>query len=740
MIPELPHAVRPRPVPPDAASDHPSLYFNRELSWLDFNRRVFLQALDPTLPVLERVRFLGITVSNLDEFVQKRVGGLRRQEAAHVTRRSADGRRPSELLGLVRESLRNMQATIDRAWVSHLKPLLAERAGVRLVPYASLGTEQRRRLRLHFEEHLYPILTPMVVDPGHPFPFISNLSLSLAIEMREPGSDELHFARLKIPARGRRWLPVPGGTRPHDFVAVEDVVRDNVAALFPGMEVLRVHAFRVTRNADIEREEEEAEDLIAMISEELRERRLAPVVRLEVERAMPDHLRAMLLDELELDGEDLVELDGELGLGACLELADLELPEHRLPPWEPVVPARLGVLGDEDESFETDIFEVLRQGDVLVHHPYESFPGSVQRLVFAAADDPAVLAIKQTLYRTSENSPIVEALLRAAARGKQVSVMIEVKARFDEQRNIEWARILETAGVHITYGVMGLKTHAKAVLIVREEDGHPKTYCHIGTGNYHAGNARVYTDLGLLTCDDVIGEDLVALFHAVTGYAPAQTYERLIVAPAKMRDAFHHLIQGEIQHARAGRRARIVSKMNAIDDPEIIRHLYEASRAGVQIDLIVRGHCALRPGVSGFSENIRVVSIIGRFLEHDRIFYFHRNGDPEVYIGSADWRLRNLDGRVEAVVPIQDPALRDRLVRILEIALADNYLAWDLGPDGRYVRRVPAPGEPVVDLHRMLMVEAAGEQLPAIPATTRRTTPSARSAAHSIAASQRSGA
>jgi len=705
MTPELPHAVRPRPVPPDALLDHPALYFNRELSWLDFNRRVFQQALDPDLPVLERVRFLAITCGNLDEFVQKRVGGLRRQEAAGVTATSADGRLPSELLSLVRASVGAMQRAMDRAWVDLLRPLLEERAGVRVLPYENLTIRQRELLSEHFDEHLYPILTPMVVDPGHPFPFISNLSLSLAVEMREARTGAKHFARIKVPVQRGRWIPVPAADGPHDFVAVEDVVKHNVASLFAGLEILHVHAFRVTRNADVEREEEEAEDLVSMIAEELRERRLAPVVRLEVEGAMPHHVREILLDELELTEEDLIELEGRLALRGLHQLADVPLPEHKFAAWEPVVPPRLASVHEEDGP-SWDIFAAIRERDILVHHPYESFAASVQRLVWDAAHDPAVLAIKQTLYRTSENSAIVEALLRAAARGKQVAVMVEVKARFDEQNNIEWARILETAGVHVTYGVLGLKTHAKAILIIREEHGHPRTYCHIGTGNYHAGNARVYTDLGLLTADPDIGSDLVALFHSVTGYAPGQQYDRLVVAPSAMRETFSGLIRREIDHVRAGGSGRIVAKMNALDDGKLVRRLYEASQAGVRVDLVVRGHCSLRPGLPGFSDNVRVVSIIGRFLEHDRIFWFANGGAPDLFIGSADWRGRNLDDRVEAVVPIQDPELKARLERVLDLALADNQLAWELRPDGEWVRLAPAPGVPGVDLHEALMRDA----------------------------------
>ncbi len=702
VISDLPQAVRPQEVPRDADLDHPALYFNQELSWIDFNWRVFQEALDPSLPVLERVWFLSITASNLDEFVQKRVGGLRRQEAAGVKKVSPDGRRPSDLLALVREATHVMETAIDRTWTEELKPLLADAADVRILDYASLTQEQERDLTQYFREHLYPILTPLAVDPGHPFPFISNLSLSLAIEMRDPRSSSLHFARVKVPVRFGRWIRVPGTERSHRFVAVEEIIRHNAAELFRGMEIIEVHAFRVTRNADVEREEEEAEDLIAVIAEELRERRLAPVVRLEVEAEMPKHLRALLLKELDLGIEDLVPVEGELALEDCLELAELDLPEHEIEPWEPVIPDRLAGF-EGDVSGEGDIFAVIRDGDLLVHHPYESFSGSVLRLVQEAALDPAVLAIKQTLYRTSDDSQIVRALLRAADRGKQVAVLVEVKARFDEQNNIEWARILETAGVHVTYGVLGLKTHAKVVLIIREENGHPRAYCHIGTGNYHKEHAAVYTDLGLLTCDPEIGADVVNLFHYVTGYAPEQPYERLVVAPGAMRSRFRDLIAREIENAGHGRPSRIIAKMNAIDDPGIVEQLYEASRAGVRIDLIVRGHCCIRPGLPGFSDNVRVVSIIGRFLEHDRIFYFENAGDPEIFIGSADWRSRNLDSRVEAVAPIDEPALRQRLVRILDLALADNQLAWQLGPNGRYVQRAPAKGEEPLALHSALM-------------------------------------
>lgn len=687
--------MRPQPVPNDAPLDHPSLYLNRELGWMDFNRRVFEQALDDRNPLLERVRFLSITASNLDEFIQKRLGGLRRLEAAGVDRRSPDGRVPSQQLVLLRDAIRRAQQEMDHHWFRHLKPELGERLGVRIVDYGHLDPDRIAALNRHFAEQVYPVLTPLAVDPGHPFPFISNLSLSLAVELR--GADgEFHFARVKIPSEQPRWVAVPGDESL--FVPLEELVRENVGRLFRGMEVVACHPFRVIRNADVTRFEEEAEDLIAMISEELRERRTAPVVRLEVHAGMPDHVRELLLRELELDSMDLMPLEGDLGLADCLALSELPVPEHRFPPWEPVVPTRLSRPTESDDA-APGIFSVIRDGDLLVHHPYESFAASVQRLVEEAAEDPEVLAIKQTLYRTSSDSRVIRALIRAAERGKQVAVLVEVKARFDEQNNIEWARMLENHGVHIAYGLVGLKTHAKVVLVIRRERGRPRTYCHIGTGNYHADTARVYTDLGLLTADPDIGADAMELFHALTGHAPGQSYRRLLVAPAHLGDAFVERIRRE---ASKGSHGRIVAKMNALDDPGLIRELYRASMEGVRIDLIVRGHSRLRPGVPVYSENIRVRSIVGRFLEHDRIFRF---GD-EVWIGSADWRERNLHERVEVVTPVLDPGLRDRLVRVLDFALADNQLAFELQADGSWIRSAPGPGDTPVNLHRVLMNEA----------------------------------
>ena len=699
-----PRAVVPRVVPKRAPLDHHSLYFNNELGWLDFNWRVLHQARDPRVPLLERARFLSITSHNLDEFYQKRVGGLKRQKAAGVTMLSYDGRTPGDQLRLVTRSALQMQAVIEQTWQEELKPQLWKQARVLISDYDDLNSEQRASLDRHFSAHIYPVLTPLAVDPGHPFPFISNLSLSLAVGMKHPDREALHFARIKVPTLQGRWLTVAPSEVEHHYVPVEQVISRNVSALFRGMTIVSVHPFRVTRNADLARFEEEADDLVSMISDELRERRSAPVVRLEIDRKMPKHVRQLLLRELELEPEDIVEVRGPLGLIDCGHFAKLAIPGFTYEPWTPVVPPRLAHPGESDD--EQDIFAVIKRGDILVHHPYESFNASVQKLLDDAADDPHVLAIKQTLYRTAPNSPVVRALLRAAEKGKQVAVLVEVKARFDEANNIEWAQLLENAGVHVTYGLVGLKTHSKVLLVVRHENGRPQAYCHIGTGNYHSGTAQVYSDLGLLTANREIGREVIQLFHSLTGHAPDQTYERLLVAPRNMRRMFYELIRREVAHQEAGRQGRIVAKMNALDDPGIIQELYRASQAGVQIDLIVRGHSRLRPGLPGYSDNIRVISIIGRFLEHDRIYCFGNGGDPEIFIGSPDWRQRNLGERVEVVVPILDPAVRARLIAILDRALEDNRLAFELDSEGFYVQRMPASGAPERNLHDSLMRDA----------------------------------
>jgi polyphosphate kinase len=701
-----PRAVRPQSVQgADSPLDAPELYFNRELSWLDFNWRVLQQAVDPRNPLLERVRFLAITQSNLDEFVRKRVGGLKRQLEAGVTRLSPDGRTPREQLALIDASIAEMQAAMTRTWKGHLAPALEEH-GVVVRRYARLDEAEQGRLRGYFLDRVYPVLTPLAVDPGHPFPFISNQSLSLAIVLQHADRDAVQFARVKVPLNWGRWIPL---SEPGHLLAVEDLVAWHVDELFRGMEVRSVHPFRLTRNADLSRDEEEAEDLLEMISEELRERRFAAVVRLEVDREMPSSVVDLLTDELEIGPEDVVRIDGLIDFADLNYIADMHRPALRFAPWEPVVPPALAI---PPEGPNPSMFEVLRARDVLVYHPYDSFRASVQRFVEEAADDPDVLAIKLTLYRTSQNSPIIRALMRAAEAGKQVAVLVEVTARFDEANNIGWGQLLERAGVHVTYGLVGLKTHTKVTLVVREEGRRIRMYSHVGTGNYHATTARLYSDLGLLTSDRDIGLDLVRLFHYLTGHAPEQRYRALVIAPRDMRSVFEGLVEREIDAHRRQGGGRIMLKMNAIDDTGMIRALYRASQAGVQVDLLIRGHTRLRPGLPGISENIRVVSIIGRFLEHDRIFFFGNGGEPEVLIGSADWRRRNLEERVEAVVRITDPALRDRLQEILTMALADNRLAWDLASDGQYVLRMPTPGGPVRDFHLGLMRAALSRRVP----------------------------
>jgi polyphosphate kinase len=703
--PEVPFAVptatAPRPVPKDVPLDHPTLYFNRELSWLDFNWRVLYQALDERTPLLERVRFLGITSSNLDEFFRKRVGGLKRQKLAGVRSLSPDGRSPQQQLDLIGEAVRPLYDTLNSLWTGTLRTALREEAGVHIVDYADLDARQQDRLDAYFRENIFPILTPLAVDPGHPFPFISNLSLSLAVILRHPARGTEHFARLKVPRSRGRWVPLE---ERHHVVPLEQIIKHNVDELFRGMEIVHAHAFRITRNADIRRDEEEADDLLEMISEELRERRFAPVVRLEVEDDMPRHVRQLLLRELQLDAADVYDCDGLLDYADCMALADLDVPAHRYESWEPVIPTRLLLEGETQDA--PDIFTIIRRGDLLVHHPYESFNSSVLRFVEEAADDPNVLAIKQTLYRTSDESPVMGALIRAAEHGKQVAVLVEVKARFDEQNNIEWGQMLEKSGVHVTYGLVGLKTHAKTTLVIREENGGLRTYCHIGTGNYNPQTARLYTDFGLLTCNPDLGYDVTNLFHYLTGYAPEQHYRELIVAPREMRQAFEQLIEDEVRNQREHGNGRIIAKMNGLDDVRQIQQLYRASQEGVEIDLIVRGHSRLRPGLPGFSDNIRVMSVIGRFLEHSRVYYFHNNGTPKLFFGSADWRRRNLDDRVEAIVPIRDATARARLLRLLQFILDDQRQTWDLHPDGRYTLRHPSTEEEAIGLHDLLMRRA----------------------------------
>ena len=676
----LPKATKPRRVPRKNAMDSPHLYFNRELSWLDFNWRVLYLAMDQRTPLLERVRFLSIASSNLDEFFRKRVGGLKRQMAADVRSLSPDGRSPKEQLLLIADAVQEMYRSMGEIWSEQLLPSLRKEANIRIKNYTELTSGERERVDGYFQKRIFPILTPLAVDPGHPFPFISNLSLSLAVLMRHPDRDTENFARLKVPVSRERWIRV---NEEHHYVLLEQVIAHNIQYLFKGMEIRGVYPFRITRNADIRRNEEEAEDLIEMISDELRERRYAPVVRLEVQNDMPNHVRLLLMRELQLQPEDVYEtMDGLVDHSDCAALADLPVPEHKYNPWEPVIPTRLRPEADTQEL--PDIFKVIREKDVFVHHPYESFQATTQHFVEAAAEDPQVLAIKQTLYRTSSESPIVKALIRAAERNKQVAVLVEVKARFDEQNNIEWAQTLEKSGVHVAYGLVGLKTHTKVTLVVREEEDGLNTYCHIGTGNYNPKTARLYTDFGLLTTDSTRGHDVINLFHYLTGYAADQHYEKLLIAPRYMRKVFIELVHQEIENQRKHGNGKVMAQMNALDDIEMIRELYLASKAGVSIQLVVRGHCRLRPGLSKISENIQVVSILGRFLEHSRVFYFHQNNAPRVFIGSADWMRRNLDDRVEVVTEIEDESSKQRLIDNMLAALADRRSAWVLGPEGKY--------------------------------------------------------
>ncbi len=663
----------------DELADSPAVY-NRELSWLDFNWRVLYEALDDRNPLLERLKFVAITSSNLDEFFRKRVGGLKRQQAAGVANLTLHGWTPGFQMRLIARHVRAMVQCQTHALLNEILPGLREE-GMRIVAYDELPQDQQNELADFFRREIYPILTPLAVDPGHPFPFISNLSLSLAVEMRDPVNGEIRFARVKVPSNRARWVTVNDSL---DFVPLEQVITHNLAILFPGMELIAAYPFRVTRNADIARSEEEADDLLEMISEELRERRFAPIVRLEVAESMPDDIRAILMQEMALHHTDVYHHQGPLGVADLLPLADVNLPHLKNQPWTPQTHPAFSGVGSLTRP--ADIFSIIRKGDVLVHHPYHSFATSTQAFIEAAARDPQVLAIKQTLYRTSSDSPVGRALIQAAERGKQVAVLVELKARFDEERNIEWARTLEDAGVHVAYGLVGLKTHTKTTLVVREEEEGIQVYAHIGTGNYNPKTAGLYTDLGLLTARPEVGADLMDLFNFLTGYSRQRHFRRLLVAPVNMRDRFVELIDTEAANALAGRPAGITAKMNGLDDPVVVRALYRASQAGVPIKLIVRGNCRIQPGIPGISDNIEVVSVIGRFLEHHRIYSFLNDGNPLYFIGSADWMSRNLIARVEAIVPVEEPALQEQLQRILDCCLEDRRQSWHFQIDGLYHR------------------------------------------------------
>ena len=674
-------------------------YFNRELSWLEFNRRVLAEAADASNPLVERMKFISIFDSNLDEFFMKRVGGLKQQVAGHIRTPSPDGMTPGEQLDAIDRTVRPMLREQRRLLHEEILPAMAE-AGVRLVRWRDLEESQKSFARGYFRRHVFPILTPLAVDAAHPFPFISNLSLSLGLGLRHPGEDELRFARVKVPASLPRWVKLPGSL---SFLPLEVMVSHNLEELFPGMEVVEAWPFRVTRNADLERNEETAEDLLETIQEELHRRRFATVVRLEIETGMPGWMRELLRRHLAFDERDLYEVPRPLGLRDLMQLSSLPLHEMKAETWNPVTHPRLH---PPSPGEPVDIFRVIRDGDLLLHHPYDNFDTSVQRFLEVASLDPAVLAIKQTLYRTSSDSPIMKALIRAAEEDKQVAVSVELKARFDEANNIDWAERLDKAGAHVSFGHVGLKNHAKCSLVVRQEEGELVSYTHIGTGNYNAETASLYTDLGLFTRNPEIAAEVVKLFNLLTGYLHRPHFEKLLVAPINMKRRFLELIARETEHQKHGDGGYLIAKMNGLEDVDVVDALYEASQAGVEIDLIVRGICRLRPGVPGRSETIRVRSIVGRFLEHARIFYFHNGGAPEYFFGSADWMRRNLEFRVEAVVPVEDRDLQAEIKAIFDLQLADNVKAWELTADGTWLRRRPAPGEERVESQAELMRRA----------------------------------
>ncbi|MCM0590991.1 MAG: polyphosphate kinase 1 [Gloeotrichia echinulata IR180] len=696
----------------------PQYYINRELSWLEFNSRVLHEACDQRTPLLERLKFLAIFSSNLDEFFMVRVAGLKQQVEAKVSLLTPDGRTPQQQLDDIRFTLSPQVTKQHQHFEQVLRPLLTNH-GIHILDYIDLTQKQRTYLDHYFEEQIFPVLTPLAVDPSHPFPYISNLSLNLAVMIKNPETEEEFFARVKVPKVLPRFLPLPpelgvnhnGQPANWTGVPLEQAIAHNLESLFPGMNIQEYHPFRITRDADLALEEDEADDLLLAIEQELRKRRMGgTTVRLEIQSQTPQAVRSRLLQDLDLTESDVYEVDGLLGLRDLMYFMALPLSELKDPPRQSVVPARLQRLrepsidsdGSEVEEGK-DFFAVIREKDLLVHHPYQSFSATVVRFITHAAHDPNVLAIKMTLYRTSGDSPIVNALIDAAENGKQVSVLVELKARFDEENNIYWARRLERMGVHVVYGLVGLKTHSKIVMVVRREKDRMRRYVHIGTGNYNPKTARLYTDLGLFTCREDLGSDITDIFNFLTGYSRQKSYRELLVAPVNMRDRFLDLIHREIENVQNGFSGRIVAKMNSLVDPQIIASLYEASRAGVQIDLIIRGVCCLRPGLKDISENIRIISIIGRFLEHSRIFYFYNNGQEEIYIGSADWMRRNLDRRVEVITPVQDPDIAKDLQEILGIMLADNRLAWELQPNGSYIQRRPCENGLEADSQKTLM-------------------------------------
>jgi polyphosphate kinase len=676
--------------PDQAVHEQSERLLNRELAWLDFNARVLALADDPVVPLLERAKFLAIFSSNLDEFFQVRVAGLKDQVAAGIATLSPDGRSPAQQLLEIRDRVQQLVQHQEQVFLDGVVPALAHH-GIVFSSWSELDDDDVKHLDEVFQERIFPVLTPLAVDPSHPFPYISHLSLSLGVLVVDPRSGERRFARLKLPTNLPRFVVMPDGER---FVPLEQVIAAHLDELFPGMHIAGHFAFRVTRNADLTLEEEEADDLLEAVELELRRRRFRRAVRLEVDATVDPDTLAVIQHELDLLDDDIYLLAGPLDLGGLTALRELDRPDLLDPPFTPLTPPAFAA----EDGERPEIFASVRAADQLVHHPYDSFTSTTEEFVREAARDPKVLAIKVTLYRTSGDSPIVKALIRAAERGKQVAALVELKARGDEQRNIDWARRLEEAGVHVVYGLVGLKTHTKTCLVVRDEPDGIRRYCHIGTGNYNSTTARLYEDLGLLTADPEVGNDLTHLFNYLTGFSREVEYATLVIAPQELRSRLVALVRNETAHGAEG---RITVKMNSLVDPELIDALYEASQAGVEIDLVVRGMVCLRPGVPGLSETIRVRSIVGRYLEHSRIFRFANGegtGRTGWMIGSADWMPRNLDRRVEALVPVTAPELQDRLQEILDVNLADDVLAWELGPDGTWSRVRPADGGSV-DTH-----------------------------------------
>jgi polyphosphate kinase len=681
---------------PEIDFNDPNLYLNRELTWLAFNRRVLNEAELETNPLLERIKFLAIVSSNLDEFFMKRIGGLKQQVAAGLTATTVDGRTPKQQLIECHQVICEMQQAQQRIY--HELQAKLEESDIRITQYEALDTTQQQTLREHFQQNIFPMLTPLAMDPSHPFPFISNQTLNLLVTLRFPSGYDLHMARVKVPVSkdvSPRLIQVDES---YTYVTLDDLIANNLDMLFPGMKIESCNLFRVTRNANLELDQESANDLLEAIETELRERHFAPIVRLEVSAGMNPTHRGMLAAELGLDEEqDVFEVDRMMALRDLFEIASLNIPELRDPPHYPSDHPQLA-------HDRRNIFHIIReQGSLLLQHPYESFTTTVERFLRTAAEDPKVLAIKMTLYRTSAEGNVLDSLIKAARNGKQVAVLVELKARFDEAANIRWARHLEQAGIHVTYGVLGLKTHSKLIMVIRKDYSQLRRYYHIGTGNYHAGTARLYTDLGVLGCDEEIGKDLTELFNYLTGYSPPPSYRKILAAPYTLKQSLVGKIEREIGLHREGHSGHIQMKMNALEDPDIVKALYKATQAGVKVELIVRDTCRFRPGIPGLSESGSVVSIIGRFLEHARISYFLNGGDEEYFIGSADLMQRNLMQRVEVLTPVESPALRQEIRLILDVQLGDKHNAWDMASDGSYIRRTPEEGETSLNCQETLI-------------------------------------